>query len=166
MSTSKNNRRKELAAQNKAKEQPDGEEVQIVIDDLVKVDPSLRNIGARNLQKIAIAVQRTEHFSGPLPRPDHLEQYAVLIENGAERIMKQSEDQTDHRIRSERNIVNWTLFQSIIGQLIAAALAVAAMYLGYKMVMDGHDWAGGVMLGVPVMTMVVAFLKYSNHHRK
>lgn len=159
MSTSKNNRKKNLPAKTPAED--NNGEITVVVDDLIKTDPSLKNIGPQNIKKIVVAMRHSEHFSGPLPHPEHLALYADLIDNGAERIMKQSEEQTEHRIVSERKIVNWTLAQGVFGQIFAFILAILFGIGGLYLTMHKHAAVGGLMIAAPVMTMIGAFLKYS-----
>lgn len=165
MSASKKNRRKELSRPKPANPATPNNDSEEVVAELIKADPSLKTIGNKNLQKIAVAVQHTEFYSGQLPRPDHLEQFNNLIEDGAERIMKMTEGQSLHRIRTEKTVVGWTLFQGIAGQLFAFILAILFGVGGFYLTMHGHSVVGGTMIAAPVMGMIVAFLKYSNHHK-
>jgi uncharacterized membrane protein len=47
-------------------------------------------------------------FQGPLPPPDVLERYNLVVPNGAERIMAMAESQVHHRQKLESIVVSGT----------------------------------------------------------
>lgn len=42
------------------------------------------------------------HYSGPLPRPDHFERYAAVVEGGGDRILRMAEVEQAHRLDMDR----------------------------------------------------------------
>ncbi len=129
-----------------------------VIAELIKANPDVKSIKHKNLKNVAIAIQRSEAFSGPLPHPQHLEQYNSIIPNGADRLMKQVELQAEHRRNIENTSVRCSIMQSVFGQLIAAILTIGFGIGGFILLQQGKEIAGGIMLGVPVLGLISKFL--------
>ena len=165
MSVSKNNRRKELSRQNPTGSLGRDDDSAEVVKALLDADPGLKSLGDQKLQQVGVAIMRSEKFSGPLPHPEHLEQYKNLISNGAERIMVLVEKQTEHRIKTEASIVRGTLSQNMAAQIFAFLLAILSMFGGFYLAITDRVFMGSVMLGVPVMTMIAGFLKYGIESR-
>jgi hypothetical protein len=63
--------------------------------------PENRRANIRNLVRTHVSIQ-SYHHSGPLPPSGELKRYNELIDKGAERIMRLTEKQQDHRISIER----------------------------------------------------------------
>lgn len=78
-------------------------------------------------------------FSGPLPHPQLLAQYNEAVPNGADRIVKLTENQAEHRQAIESR-----------GQLFTFALAVIALVGGIVLIALG-DSAEGL---VPVIAAI------------
>ena len=79
-------------------------------------------------------------FSGPLPPPHILAQYNDALPDGAERIVRLTENQTEHRQRLETR-----------GQLFTFILALVALAGGILLIILGHSAEGLV----PVISAVV-----------
>lgn len=101
--------------------------------------------------------QRTH--SGPLPSPDYLEEYSRLIPNGAERIMKMAEKQSEHRLTMEKKALSSHVNQGYIGQVFGLIIGLATIAAGVYLGINGQPLLGGV-LGVGGITgLVTAFIK-------
>lgn len=92
-------------------------------------------------------VAAAEFHLGPLPHPDHYERYAALIPNGAERIIAMAEREQNQRHLMER-----------AGMASAFALALAFLIAGSALVMNGHDWAGAIIVTSTVVALVGVFI--------
>ena len=67
-------------------------------------------------QIISRIISIKQSFSGPLPPPEVLGRYSEVVENGAERIMRKFEKQTDHRMELENFAIKNQIKQSGRGQ--------------------------------------------------
>ncbi len=108
--------------------------------------------------KALVALSIKKLWSGPLPPPDILREYNEVIPNGAERIFKRSEKQSDHRMQLENLAVSTELKQSSRGQhyglIIAFSFLIAAFVLAYT----GHDTAGIILGTVDIFGLVSIFV--------
>lgn len=62
-----------------------------------------------------IIATRYENFSGPLPHPEILKKYDEIVTGAAERIIKQAEVQTNHRIQLETKVIDSDIRNSRLG---------------------------------------------------
>lgn len=96
---------------------------------------------------------------GPLPDPETLTEYSVLIPNGADRIMQMAEKQIEHRMKMENKVISGQMLQSNIGQFLAFFIGLAALSASTYCIVNGHEWAGSI-LGIGGLTgLVTAFIK-------
>lgn len=99
----------------------------------------------------AIFAMEQRSFSGPLPAPEDFAEYERILPGATDRIMKMAEKQVDHRIESEKAIINNKFGQSKLGQLLGAVLValfgIIALVLGLK----GHD---SLAKGIGVTTVI------------
>ena len=85
------------------------------------------------------------HF-GPLPHPDHYERYADIIPDGANRIMAMVKEQARRHLMER------------LGMASAYTLALAFLVAGSILVLNGHDWAGAVIITSTVVALVSVFI--------
>jgi len=70
---------------------------------------------------------------GPLPPPDVLKNYALVVKDGPERIMTMAENQSAHRMRMEKSALGSQSTQSLLGQIFTFVIAVGALYIAYDL---------------------------------
>jgi len=115
----------------------------------------------RIVRSLAITLRRTH--VGPLPDPETLKEYAAMIPEGADRIMKMAEKQLHHRMEMENRVIRGQMLQSNIGQIFAFLIGLAALASATYCIVSGHEWAGSI-LGIGGMTgLVTAFIKGREH---
>lgn len=103
--------------------------------------------------------QTKTSWSGPLPHPQELEAFDRVVPGAAERIVHMAEQEGAHVRDMERGALRWTGVGQILGQLLAFAVAAAGLFAAYHLAMANHDGAAMVIGGVPLATIVGAFLK-------
>lgn len=104
------------------------------------------------LRLISISVE--ERFTGPLPPPSVLEGYNI-VENGAERIMKMAEQQHQHRLSLEKEVITSQIKQSARGQNYGLFIGIFTIAIGGFLIYSGHDISGSI-LGVGGVTGLVS----------
>ncbi|HQH25465.1 MAG TPA: DUF2335 domain-containing protein [Bacteroidales bacterium] len=64
-----------------------------------ELKPILEKLSREEQRKIkSIIISSYQAYSGPVPAPEALEKYNQVIPDGADRIMKMAENQSNHRI--------------------------------------------------------------------
>jgi len=89
-------------------------------------------------------------FSGPLPPPNVLAGYNDAVKDGAERLLKMTENQSNHRMKMEYR-GQWFAF--ILGLMGLTGAVIVGIY--------GSPWVGVTIGGGTLVILVVAFLKGS-----
>ncbi len=129
---------------------------------LTEIDPKIfEGIPKQKKQQIIRSLVLTMHKThiGPLPDPQTLSEYSLIIPNGAERIMQMAEKQLDHRIKMENKVIGGQMLQSNIGQILAFLIGIAALSASTYCIITGHEWSGSI-LGIGGLTgLVTAFIK-------
>jgi uncharacterized membrane protein len=107
----------------------------------------------RDPQKVLQVLEQASHFSGPMPPPEVMKGYNEVAKDGAERIFKNWEDQSEHRRDIEKTGQKYALFLAILGLLIGGGTAA----LGHPI--TGSVIAGTVMLAIGVPSMITILLR-------
>jgi uncharacterized membrane protein len=120
-----------------------------------------------NHQAVVLQIATETHatFSGPLPPPQILAQYDVIVPGAADRILCMAERQQQHRMGLEKFVIEGDSRRAtaglICGTVIALAFGGGAVYL----VATGHD-VNGLFLGLaPLATLVGTFI-YAQRSRR
>jgi len=77
--------------------------------------------------KQIVKAERQSIYSGPLPLPNHLEQYEKICPGAAERIIKMAEDQSLHRRTLESIVIKSNARNSFFGILSGFFIGIAAL---------------------------------------
>lgn len=101
----------------------------------------------------------SQAWAGPLPPPAILEQFNHVAENGAERIFRQWETETQHRRDMERTDLHWSIFEGIFGKTLAFLFVIAAFGLAGYAAFLGATWLSGFLAIGTVAAVVYAFIK-------
>jgi uncharacterized membrane protein len=148
---------------------PDNGNLAKVEKQLTKIDPKIfEGIPNQKKQQIMKSLVVTMHKThiGPLPDPETLSEYSAIIPNGAERIMKMTEKQLDHRMQMENKVVGGQMFQSNLGQIFAFLIGLAALGSSTYCIVSGYEW-GGSIIGIGGLTsLVTAFIKGRSSQEK
>jgi len=107
----------------------------------------------------------SQSYSDPLPPPVHLEGYGRMIDNGAERLMKMVENEAEQRLEErkhdmeiEAKIVNHTIIQKYIGQIMGFAIAIIVLGVSYSLVKQGHELPGAILGSAGLVGLVAVFV--------
>jgi len=95
---------------------------------------------------------------GPLPDPETLAKYGEIIPEGADRIMRMAEGQSQHRIELEKTIVGSQQGIARRGQVFALIIGIFGIGVAAYLAMNGHDAVAGIIGGTTVVSLAVAFI--------
>lgn len=109
-------------------------------------------------------LQQEEH-SGPLPHPDLLRRYDEIHPGTAERIVKVFEKEADHRRSIVHQIADSQTQRDRAderirgrGQIFALVITVVSMIGSVLIGIYGSPWAGSLLGGATLISIVSAFL--------
>jgi len=105
-----------------------------------------------------IATVETKTWSGPIPPPQTLEGYEMLVPGAADRILKLAETQTAHRIDMESTVIRGDSKRSYLGLIAGFALSTMVIAGGIYLIAIGHDWAGVGLVGLNLTGLAAVFV--------
>jgi len=111
-----------------------------------------------NGSQVAVRLEKTETFQGPVPHPDIIEGYEKILTGAAERIFKSWENQTEHRQNMERSVVKTDNCKSILGVILGFVVVVIAIIGGIVTAINGHPLFGGGLSLVGLAMLATAFI--------
>ena len=103
-------------------------------------------------------------YSGPLPPAEAFEHYERVCPGAADRIIAMAEQQASHRQELEKRREATISRNSQIGIVSALLLAIFILVGGVICVILGHDWAGGVIVSLDLVSLC-AVLVYGTNMR-
>ena len=138
------------------------EEVQPVAEtagEARRIEPSTPN-GRPKTMMVA------KYHSGMLPDSETLRAYNDIIPQGADRLLRLIENQSEHRQSIEAKVLDRDARRADWGVWTAFALAFTAILSGSFLVFHGHDWAGLGSQGLGIGTLVYTFIYGTNSRRE
>lgn len=99
-----------------------------------------------------------EHWEGPLPSPRTMDEYRQIGPDWPDKIIAQWEAESLHRRSYETWALRATIARDILGQILAGAFALAALYVAHNAIVDGQPLAGVILGGGTIASVVGAFL--------
>ena len=112
-----------------------------------------------------MTVSATEVWSGPIPPPEALQKYEELVPGAANRILEMAEGQTAHRLQIEKTVIRGDSWRSLLGLIFGFILSVTGLLGGIYIIDNGHDWAGGVLVGLDLVGLAGCFVYGSRSRR-
>jgi uncharacterized membrane protein len=94
-----------------------------------------------------------------------IDRYNQIIPDGADRILKMAERQSAHRQYIEKWAVIGGTILSYFGVGCAACIALGALYLGYRLILNNQVVPGAVLGGGGLTGLVAAFI-YGTRSRR
>lgn len=101
-------------------------------------------------------------WSGPLPPPAVLKEFDQIVENGAERIFRQWETETQHRRELERKDLDDLIRDNVRSRWFAFSFVMAALAVCVVAIVFGAPWVAAVLGGGTIASVVWAFIKTRN----
>lgn len=124
-----------------------------------KKNPPQNNQPAGNHTHISV---QSHKWEAPLPPPSVLDEFNHVVPNGAERIVKAWELESDHRRQIEKTEQRSFYRDRLTGKVFALIFVMAALAVTAWCAYVGAEWLGMVIGGGTIASVVWAFI----HGRK
>lgn len=113
-----------------------------------------------------VRIQKAEQFQGPLPRPSDFAQYEAILPGAAERIVAMAEKQAVHRQALEKKVIDSDALHALVGTVFGLVIGLFGLSVAGYCIYTGHDWAGAVIGGATLASMVGSFIYGSSKQRR
>lgn len=134
-------------------------------DDLrVAIERVVGNVvTARQSKEIAERVSAlvvSETFTGPMPHPRHMREYAEMIPDGANRLMKMAEQSLAHSIDQERKVIGAEIRDRVLGMVLGfiGLLALVGAAVG-SVYLDAHASVPIAFVSASALGAIGMFIK-------
>ena len=123
--------------------------------------PQIPNQGKYTQPNVAISQQtlQIQQFSGPLPSPEVLTEYAKIYPGLEKTIVEMALAQNTHRIEIEKIVILSREKQSRLGQYFAFVVAILLIALAAVALFLGHPTVAGVVATTTIASTIALFLK-------
>ncbi len=105
-------------------------------------------------------------WQAPFPPPDTLKAFDGVIENGAERIFKQFELESEHQRQLELKLVEAQIWNQIRGQIYAFVFAMLALFVSVIAIYQDQPWVAALFGGGVIASVVAAFLRQGRDEKE
>ena len=145
-------------------------DISVIEKELLKTDPKIfEGVSSKDKETLirkvmSVSLQKTH--SGPLPDSQTLQEYNLLIPDGANRIMAVFENQSAHRIEIEKKVIKGQILQSNLGQIFALTIGLFALTCATFCIYTGHEWSGAIIGTGGLTSLVLAFIKGKDYQQK
>jgi len=110
--------------------------------------------------------QRASFFQGPLPPPETLEKYNLIVPGAAERILAMAEAQARHRQQLELKVVDSDIRNARTGLHYGLVIGLVSIIGGVLCIWSGHEIGGSILGGVGLSGLVGVFVYGSRQKAK
>lgn len=149
----------ELNKRKREKTELNPEEINNALNDL---EPEKRDL----IIKAIISTVERKTFSGPLPAPEDFAAYKNVVPDAPERILAMAEKQQQHRIDTERKIVDSNIKSSLRGQVLGAIMAIICLLCCVYLGIHGHDVLAGSIVAIIVSVVTIFALRKRSDQKK
>lgn len=112
-------------------------------------------------QARAASVSIEASYSGPIPQPSALQAYELIVPGAAERIIRNSEIESEYRRERETEDSQRDHFRSMVGMACGYAVAIIIISVALAAILEGHAWPAVAILGSGLVAVVKIFVEGS-----
>lgn len=106
----------------------------------------------------SVQVRHETHFSGPLPRPEDLEEYDNIVPGAAERILQMAEKEMQHRHEEDSKLSKNVITTTYLSILVAFLCVIIISFLSFYAMYVGSPAVGGTIAVGAIATVAGVFL--------
>ena len=123
-----------------------------------------QSVGVTNQSSRVTSI--THSWSAPIPSPATLREFEMVVPGLAERIVRKTELQSEHRMKMESTVIGGDSKRSYIGLVFAFILSLAIIASGTYIAIVVHPWAGSSVIGTGVAGLAGVFVYGTNSRRR
>ena len=112
----------------------------------------------KRIVKEEVRMTARTSFSGPLPSPETLQSYNLILPGLADRIVRMAEGQSGHRQKLESLVIWFDGIRATLGVIFGFLIAITGIGAGTWLIYSGFNIYGLVSLFAPLAVIVGAFV--------
>ena len=118
------------------------------------------DVGAEQRERIP-GLFFAERHRGPVPHPIILEGYDALVPGTAKKMIENAIRRAELRTEDERKTANLRRILEVASRLMAFAVVLVTIYLGYQLAATGVTAVGFALVVTAALTIAGSFLLYA-----
>ncbi len=99
-----------------------------------------------------------EHYEGLIPHPRMMKEWEEIVPGSAKSIFTRFENQSDHRIESEKKVIRANNFKQYVGPVFAFIIAMSAIGGGIWIAVKVQPLVGGLLSLSGLAAVITPFL--------
>lgn len=127
---------------------------------------SIENLPEEERQSFLLKIERTEMYSGPLPHPQILKQYAEVSEKFPDEILKMAKEEAEFRHEYDKKEQHMRSRDSLIGMIFSFVLCSLLIVLGTLVALKSSPAAGTILSGLGIGSVVITLIKGTRPDKK
>ena len=112
------------------------------------------------------ALVQAEYYEGTIPHPKLMKEWEDLVPGSAKSIFLRFENQSDHRIASEKSVIRAHNFKLYMGPIFAFIIAMTAIIGGVWIAIVAQPYVGGFVSLSGIGAIIAPFLLNEWRSRK
>lgn len=112
----------------------------------------------REIIESVIFAMEQKAYSGPIPPPEDFAGYEDVVKGSAHRILRMAEENANHRIDMEKNILEKDYNLKRLGYISGACLVILFGVFSFILGLYGHDELAGKIGVTTVVAVAIIFV--------
>lgn len=104
-------------------------------------------------------VKAAQYWEGVVPHPNDLKQYEEIQPGFADRLIRLTESEKEHRHHMENKIVNFSGISSILSTVIGLIAVIVVCYLCYYAFQKGYPGSAATIATGVLVSLAYVFVK-------
>ncbi len=128
-------------------------------DELISlITEKIQHLPSEETREIAQTVIQARQFSGPIPPPEMLDQYASVDPEFPDRIITMAESQQQHRQNMESGALNAATNIEKKGQIYAFTVSISIIAAALYLIASGKEIYGTIFVGCTLIGLASVFI--------
>lgn len=117
----------------------------------------MNEVQDETIKTTLMTIEQSEQFSGPLPHPEHMQQYKEIDESFPNRIVSMAESNLSHKQFIEKFTVAGQLFMGFLGWATPTGIAFFVLFYAVQFIKEGKSIEALIALVTALATLGGAF---------
>ncbi len=121
---------------------------------------------AKNKADVSLELKQSLLYSSPLPPPEILEKYDLILPNASERFLSLVEKQTQHRMELEKEVIESKIKDSRLGIILGFILGLFGLGIAALLIYNDKSILGFSVIITEIVGLVGVFIYGTKSNKK